>query len=255
MANHSAPERRPDSPTPWRVHLPPASLEPVTERDAHVLLWIVRGVAEVAVAEETYRLSAGHAVWVPVGLRHSFVTEENSVVVPALFDVATTATTLGEPSVIVVDRDLRTLLLAHVQASFAFIKAKNVERQILSLLEDNPVVVTTLPMPATEAALIVAEALRFNPGDDRSVHELARSAHASVSKVERAFLAETGMTLRQWRIKNRMETAGMLLRAPTAVDAVAQRVGYTNTSAFGRVFKGHFGMTPGEYIARYRRQR
>ncbi len=59
------------------------------------------------------------------------------------------------------------------------------------------------------------------------------------------------MTLRQWRIKNRMEAAGTLLWSRAGIEAVAHRVGYTNTSAFHRGFKTHFGMTPGQYIARY----
>jgi AraC-like DNA-binding protein len=73
--------------------------------------------------------------------------------------------------------------------------------------------------------------------------------------VERTFQAETGMTLRQWRIRNRMEAAAILLRSGAAADAVAHRVGYTNVNAFRRVFKGHFGISPTEYSDRYRTRR
>ena len=59
------------------------------------------------------------------------------------------------------------------------------------------------------------------------------------------------MTLRQWRIRNRMETAAILLRAHAGVDAVLSRVGYTNVNAFRRVFHGHFGMSPTVYAQRY----
>lgn len=186
---------------------------------------------------------------------HSFITQPNAVVIPLFFEASETATTLSAPIVVRVDRDLRTLLLAYTQAlCIAINRNLNIARQILAMIEKNPVAVTSLPMPTIEAARIVAEALIFNPGDDRSVESLTRSAHASVSKIERAFLAETGITLRQWRIKNRMEAAGVLLCSQTTTDAVAQRIGYTNTSAFHRVFKSHFGMTPGEYAARYRSQ-
>ncbi len=238
------------------IWLPPARLDPVTETDIHVLLWQVRGAGDVLARGELYPLSAGSAVWVPAGIEHSFTTQENSVVIPLFFDVSETATTQSVPTVIKVDRELRTLLLAGVQALFGakIQRNANIARQILALIEENPVVVATLPMPKTDAAHLVAEALLFNPGDDRSVEALARAAHASVSKIERAFLSETGITLRQWRMRNRMETAGILLRSPTMIDAVAQRVGYTNVSAFYRVFRTHFGMTPGEYVARFRAQ-
>ncbi|MGO1183626.1 MAG: helix-turn-helix domain-containing protein [Micrococcaceae bacterium] len=235
------------------VFVPAVCFENQTEHEWHILLWQARGESDILVGDEHHRLKAGHAAWVPVRTRHSLRTERNSVVVPLPFDVKTTATTLKEPGIIRVDRDLRTLFLAFRQSMHPLVRPEaNIGRQILSLIERNPVLVTALPMPSTRAALIVAETLRFNPGDDRSVEELATSAHASVSKIERAFRAETGMTLRQWRIENRMEAASILLRSTINLNAVAQRVGYTNLSAFGRVFKGHFGMTPSEYIRRFR---
>jgi AraC-like DNA-binding protein len=238
---------------PWRVHVPPVSIPARVESDKHVLLWQVRGRSDFDVDGEARRLDRGFALWVPVGTRHAFTTHANSVLLPMFFEVAETATTLRAPTVITVDRDLRTLFLAFVQSTYSIIRPHaNIARQILALIEERPVLVTALPMPTSEAALIVAEALRFNPGDDRGVDELAESAHASTRTIERAFLAETGMTLRQWRIRNRMEAAGILLRARTTPDAVARRVGYANTSAFRRVFKGHFGITPSQYIARFR---
>ena len=236
-----------------RVHVPEVSVDGLVEDDKHVLLWQVRGESDFTVDDEPYRLTVGQAIWVPVGTLHAFTVRVNSVLLPMFFPVDSTATTLREPTIITVDSDLRTLFLAFIQSTYSVIQPNiNIARQILALIEDRPVLVTALPMPATESALIVAEALRFNPGDHRSVNELAESAHASKRTIERAFLADTGMTLRQWRIQNRMEAAGILLRSHTSVDAVAKRVGYTNTSAFRRVFKEHFDMTPNDYVAQFK---
>lgn len=120
------------------------------------------------------------------------------------------------------------------------------------VIEERPVLVTALPLPTAESALPVAKSLRFKPGDDRRVNEPAASVHSCARTIERAFLVQTGMNLRQRRIRNRREAAGILLRSHTVLDAVARRVGYTSTSAFRRVFEGHFGMAPGEYTARFR---
>ncbi|MFL1382106.1 MULTISPECIES: AraC family transcriptional regulator [unclassified Nocardiopsis] len=256
MPKPRVPEPDPEAGSLWRVHLPPVSLDGLLEDDSHVLLWQARGDSDFTVDGEPRSLGVGHALWIPAGTPHSFTVHVNSVLLPMFFDVAVTATTLQEPTVITVDRDLRTLFLGFIQASYSRIQPNvNIARQILALIEELPVVVAALPLPTTESALIVAESLRFNPGDDRGVDELAESAHASARTIERAFLAETGMTLRRWRIRNRMEAAGILLRSRTTLDAVARRVGYTNTSAFRRVFKGHFGMTPSEYVARFRTDR
>ena len=222
------------------------------EDSQHILLWQVRGSADVLVEDETHPLTVGHALWVPVGFRHGFTVRANSVTMPLFFDVAETATTLREPTLVAVDRDLRTLMLAYTVSFHTIVQPPaDLARQILALIEGTPVLSTAMPMPTSDAAQIIAETLRFNPGDTRSVDELAGLVHVSTRTIERTFAAETGMTLRQWRIRNRMETGALLLRSGSTTDAVAHRVGYTNVNAFRRVFTGHFGLSPTEYARRY----
>lgn len=237
-----------------RLYLPSVHVPRRVHHDEHLLLWQVRGSADVILDDETCTLAAGHALWLPAGSDHALQVHENSVMLPMFFETADSATTLHRVSLIAVDRDLRTLFLACIQSQQTVIRpAANIARQILSIIEQQPAPSPKLPMPSTEAAAFVAESLRFNPGDDRSADELARGAHSSLRTVERAFKSETGMTLRQWRIRNRMETAGRLLRSAQSLEAVAHRVGYTDASAFRRVFKAHFGCTPSEYATRYAR--
>lgn len=253
MTRHA--DRGHDAARPWLTWIPPVSVSGLNEDSRHILLWQVRGTSSLVAGGEPHSLTAGHALWIPVDTPHEFTVHANSVLMPVIFDVASTATTLHEPTLITVDRDLRTLMLAHVVSSTSIIQPDaNLARQILALIEESPMLTTALPMPTSEPALIVAETLRFNPGDIRSIDELAQSAHASPRTLERRFRAETGMTLRQWRIRNRMETAAVLLRNDATLTAVAHRVGYTNVNSFRRVFTGHFGMSPTEYGNRYRAQ-
>lgn len=235
------------------LHLPAVTIAEHANATSHLLLWQVRGASDFVIEGQDSQLTAGQALWIPARVRHGFTTHVNAVLLPMSFDAAATATTLREPTLVSVDRDLRTLFLAFVQTTYSIIRPQaNLARQILTVIEDRPPPATNLPDPRSAAARRVAEALRLDPGDERSIDELAASVHVSARTIERSFAAETGMTLRRWRIENRMETAGLLLRAPAPlVDSVAQRVGYTHTSAFRRVFKGHFGMTPSEYVARF----
>ncbi|MGO1851919.1 MAG: AraC family transcriptional regulator [Microbacteriaceae bacterium] len=237
---------------PWRIHVPAVVTPERVHHHVHLLLWQVRGTGSYTLDGSPWDMTPGHALWIPAGVRHQLNVHVNSVALRMFFDVSETATTLHDTLLLVVDNDLRTLLLAYSQRDSSLLQEElNLSRQILSLIEEQPLLATAIPMPAHDPALTVAENLRFNPGDGRTVQELAASAHTSVRTLERAFPAETGMTLRQWRIANRMEVAGLLLRIESNITAIASRVGYTNASAFGRVFKGHFGMTPSEYITRY----
>ncbi len=235
-----------------RIWIPPVTLTDMREDAMHVLLWQVRGAMDVTIAGHSRRVDAGHGLWIPAGIPHDIVVHADSVMTPLFFEVAGTATTLRQPTTVAVDRELRTVLLAY-NASWqtAIQHSVDLGRQILALIEERPVLQVALPMPESRPAQLVAETLRFNPGDTRSVEELAESAHTSTRSIESAFRAETGMTLRQWRIRNRMENAAILLRAHAGVDAVLSRVGYTNVNAFRRVFHGHFGMSPTVYAQRY----
>lgn len=124
-------------------------------------------------------------------------------------------------------------------------------RQVLTRLERRPVQPSNLQLPTTAPARRLAEMLRDNPGDPRSVEELAACVHVSPRTIERLFREETGTTLRRWRIQVRMEAAAVLLRANSTPSAVAHRVGYTHVNAFRRAFTGHFGLSPTAYAERF----
>lgn len=235
-----------------RTWIPPTTSLEFQENHLHVLLWQARGAADVRVEGQQRTLTRGHALWIPVGTRHQFTVQANSATIPLFFDSTEIATTLREPTVIDVNADLRTLMLVYQVSFHTSVRPEaNLARQILSIAEKSQTRPTALPMPSSEPARRVAETLRFNPGDTRSIEELAQSVHTSQRSIERSFRAETGMTLRQWRIRNRMEAAAALLRTETSPDTVALRVGYTNTESFRRVFREHYGATPLEYSRRF----
>jgi len=237
---------------PERIWIPSVSLRDMNEESLHLLLWQVRGHTDVLMLDQRRQLSTGYALWIPAGVPHDLTVAENSVMVPTFFEASETATTLRKPTMVSVDRDLQSLILAYYASFHTRLQPPiNLGRQILAIVEGRPAPPTALPMPEREPAQTIAETLRFNPGDARSVEELARSIHTSSRSVERSFRVETGMTLRQWRLRNRMEAAAVLLTSEATAEAVAHRVGYTNVNAFRRVFRSHFGMSPSAYVARY----
>jgi AraC-like DNA-binding protein len=63
------------------------------------------------------------------------------------------------------------------------------------------------------------------------------------------FLAETGMTVGQWRRRLRMLEALRLLAAGMSATGVATRVGYATPSAFGAAFRAELGDTPARWFS------
>lgn len=93
--------------------------------------------------------------------------------------------------------------------------------------------------------------MRDDPADERSVDDWAADQHVSARTLQRAFAAETGLTLQQWRTRRRMEVAAALLRRDHPLSSIASRAGYRSDSAFRRAFTEHFGIAPSVYARRF----
>lgn len=230
------------------IVVPATAVDARRETDQHVLLWQAHGRSVVTVDDTSVALRAGTALWVPVGVEHGLVTAENSAVLPLFFPTESVVSALDEPTVFAVDGSLEVLLLVAVQTTYSIIGEDiELDQQIVDVLEGRRDRTEGLPLPTAEAARQVAETLLRRPGDDRSLEALAASVHVSSRTIERAFRTETGMTLRAWRIRNRMMAAAHKLRSDLPIDRVARDVGYLDTNAFRRVFKSHYGVTPSAY--------
>jgi AraC family transcriptional activator FtrA len=81
-----------------------------------------------------------------------------------------------------------------------------------------------------------------------ALDDMARLIHVSVRTLQRRFAAATGMTPMQYLQAVRIERSKDLLEAERLpVPEVAERVGYQDRVAFGRLFKKMVGMTPAAY--------
>lgn len=241
---------------PRAPRVPAAVVERRVHDDAHLLIWLVHGGCAFRFEDATHYLEAGQAMWIPAGIPHSLDVDVDSVILPFLFPIADVATAPVPTGLTVVEiaESMKLLLLALQQSRVSVIAtAENISSQVLRALAHAPRV-QALPMPSQEPALQVAEELRRNPADDRSVEELARSVHASTRTLQRLFRSETGMTLREWRMRNRMHQACDLLRCSVSVQAVAHRVGYSE-AAFRRAFKQYAGMPPSRFGQQFARSR
>jgi len=73
-------------------------------------------------------------------------------------------------------------------------------------------------------------------------------AGASSRTLARLFLAETGLTFRQWQQQARLLESLVRLADGQAVTTVAMEVGYDSTSAFIAMFRRVLGTTPKKYF-------
>ena len=103
-------------------------------------------------------------------------------------------------------------------------------------------------LPTSGPARQLAEALRADPSDQRTLAEWGRQVAASERTLARAFTAETGIPFGRWRTLLRLQAALPMLARGEPVGRVASRVGYDTPSAFVAAFRRETGQTPGSFF-------
>jgi len=82
------------------------------------------------------------------------------------------------------------------------------------------------------------------------VTEMAEDLGLSRNHFSRLFRQQVGQSPQAYLVTYRMEKAARLLLQGLPQKEVAHRVGYPDVAAFSRMFKGRYGISPGEYIRR-----
>ena len=84
--------------------------------------------------------------------------------------------------------------------------------------------------------------------DDLSLDEMAQSVGLSTAHFARMFRKSTGETPHQFVLRQRLDRAKAMLRAPDArVLDVAVACGFKTQQHFAQVFRGVWGVSPTEY--------
>jgi len=221
--------------------------------DWHQLIYASRGVMSVNTSTGSWVVPSHRAVWVPASVEHE-IEMLGAVSMRTLYLKAGLSSSLPKECCVVnVSPLLRELILHTIDHGML---DRNVPSQkrligvILDHLQTLHAIPVKLPMPVDGRALRVAELLRKNPGDTRSLNQISKQAGASKRTIERLFQSETEMSVGKWRQQLRLLHALRLLAAGDAVTTVALEVGYENTSAFISAFKSALGTTPGRYYVK-----
>lgn len=95
--------------------------------------------------------------------------------------------------------------------------------------------------------------IREHLQDDENMEQLAGMVHMSKSKLKYTFKGLCGMTVAEYRAKQRTERAcALLLKTDLTMDMIAQCVGFGSTSSFSRFFKEQMHLPPSQYRREYR---
>ena len=94
----------------------------------------------------------------------------------------------------------------------------------------------------------VCDRLMLSPEENPTLASLAKELGYSESYLSRKFHQETGLTLKDFLLQQKIEKAKTLLRSTTlSIVAVSEKLGFCSPSYFGKLFRESTGMSPGEF--------
>jgi AraC-like DNA-binding protein/quercetin dioxygenase-like cupin family protein len=244
------------------------------------LVYAVEGVMTVETNAGIWVVPPLRAVWLPAGVDHAIRMTGHVRMRTLYFEPASVAH-VGvpeRPAVLAVSALLRELIVRVVETigvgsveerrdetvdprrdgvvarpSGPSRKPRTLDTTVALLLDElveAPVAPLEIPVPADERLRRITDALRADPSDSRDVAAWARLAGMSERTLARAFPEATGMTLVRWRQQVRLLRALERLAIGESVTTVTMDLGYGSVSAFVKLFRESFGVTPGRYFDR-----
>lgn len=199
----------------------------------------------------SYVLPPTRALWIPAGTRHETLAAGEAIMRSAYLRPDRARITWPAPTPVLIT-PLLAELIGYLDSGGATDDARlRAEGLLYDLLEPIATATIELPLPTDPRAREVADGLRADPRDRRTLESWGREVGASERTLARSFLASTGLTFGRWRSLARLQAALPLLAEGQAVAVVADRVGYETASAFVAAFRRETGATPGRYFATF----
>lgn len=232
-----------------RFRMPPGSRFALHRHEEHQLTWVSSGVLVVECDDGTRVLPPSRALWIPGHVRHAVEPSGSAVMESLYVPPDGCPVTWSAPTPIVVGPLLAALISHLGDDGLAATARQRAVAVVYDLLRPATSGAIHAPLPREPRALSVAERLRTDPADRRSLDHWAESVHVSARTLARDFQRETGLTFGRWRRATRLQAALLLLADGEPVGRVAAQVGYDTASAFVAAFRRHTGTTPGAYFA------
>lgn len=214
------------------------------------LVYSFSGVMEVKLADRHYLAPPQYAVWLPPFVEHMGVNKVETTFC-SVYIAQELCAALPQSTCALTVSPLLRAVLEHLRDHPPGERRSEAEdrllRVVLDQLANAACVGSYLPTSDDPVLGPVLRVLEGNPGDTRSLPELARHANSTERTLTRRFQRELGMSFAEWRQRLRVVKAMPLLEGGQTVERIAFDLGYSSASAFITMFRRMLGVTPDEF--------
>jgi AraC-like DNA-binding protein/mannose-6-phosphate isomerase-like protein (cupin superfamily) len=220
------------------------------------LLYSATGVMQVDTNDGSWTVPPQRAVLIPPDAEHQVKME--GVSTRSLYiEPAAVPWFPARCQVVDVSALLRELLLAAVDIPADY-RPRGRDAALVGLILCEIQAVSPLPfelpMPSGEPLLQRCQAFASAPRILERPQQWATSLGLSSRTFNRVFVAQTGLTFRQWRQRACILHAVRLLSTGKTVTQTATTLGYSTPAAFSAMFSKHVGKAPNSFHSGGRRQ-
>lgn len=216
----------------------------------------IKGSVRIQAVNGWWLAIPGAGIWVPAGISHRAHYTESAELLNLRFD----AHEQGVPeNVALLMVSPLLMALAHqaykLGQSQADLPQLGVVRQLVVYqLRDNQASSGLFIADGQDKRLrVVTALLKDNPGCNKTLAELADTAHSSPRTLARLFEKETQLNFTAWRERLRILTAIERLLIGVPATAVAFDMGFQSASSFSTAFRKIMGVPPGQYLRQVQR--
>jgi len=232
-----------------RGDMPEQTCYPAHSHEWGEFVYSFSGVIEITIQEKRYLVLPNYGIWVPPNLQHGCRNNRQAQLcfVYVAWDFCVEFCML--PCSVQMSPLMRSML-ALLRDTSGFRTSDEQDRFLhvfMDQLRSAPCIDSYLPVSADPQLAELLLELEENPGDTRSVKELAQAKGMTDRTLARKCKKELGIPLLEWRQRLRAIKALMLLEDGVSVEQIALDFGYSSSSAFIAMFKRVMGKTPAEF--------
>ncbi len=240
---------------PYPVHLRmaqfPAGSRFVSHRhDWGQLNYSATGVMELMIDGKRFLSPPQYAIWIPPGAWHDAHIREAVTYQSAYIDADWCKDLPDSPRAIAISAVSRAILADFATRKVAVPQTPEDQRLAQVLLDQihaAPCLESYLPASQDPLVARLLERLHADPGDNRTLAEWAAVLHVTERTLARHCRAALGMSIGEWRQRQRYLVALSRLDEGATVQSIALELGYGTASAFIVMFQRRGGMSPEQY--------
>ncbi|WP_394790795.1 helix-turn-helix domain-containing protein [Rhodoferax sp.] len=232
------------------AYMQPESIYPLHHHAWGEFVYSFSGVLELQLADHHYLAPPQYGIWLPPNVEHVGLNR-NAAYHCSLYVAEELSGVLPQTTCALTVSPLVRSMLDHLRQHPPGLPRSDAEQRLLQVLLDQlaaaPCAGSYLPTSDDPLLAPVLQALEQNPGDNRSLPEIASAAHTTERTLLRRFQRDLGMSFVEWRQRMRVVKSMPLLEAGQTVETIALDLGYGSASAFISMFRKLMGVTPDEF--------